>query len=405
MRVLVRVMLAVLALLATMSSPAFARERTPLILVSIDGLRAEYLKRGLTPTLTAFSTEGARATGMRPSFPVNTFPNHYTVVTGLTPDHHGITDNTLFDPARPGVKFSMGAREQVEDRFWWDGGEPIWVTAERQGVKAATMFWPGSEAPVRGVRPSIWSVYDKTMPAPDRVDRLLGWFDLPAAERPVLMTLYFEAVDTAGHGSGPRGAEVEQALRDVDAALARLVEGLKARGLYDKVNIIVVSDHGMEETAADRWIFLEEVFGPGSFESVTLGSMAGLKPTSPEAEARIVGSHDHFDCWRKGEMPARYGYGTNPRIPPVMCLAKGGWTLTTREASKNWKPKTGGAHGYDPDDVAMQAIFVARGPAFREGVVLPRFRNVSVYPLMARLLAVEPAPNDGTLADTAAALK
>jgi predicted AlkP superfamily pyrophosphatase or phosphodiesterase len=381
-----------------------AAEPTPVILVSLDGFRPEYLTRGLTPTLGGLAAGGVRARGLRPSFPVNTFPNHYAIVTGLTPDHNGIVDNTMFDPARPGVKFSMGARDQVEDRFWWDDGEPIWVTAERQGVKAATMFWPGSEAPVRGLRPSRWAVFDKTVPPFDRVDRLLGWLDLPAAERPALLTLYFETVDKAGHDFGPRSPQVDQALHDVDAMLARLVAGLEARGLTDRVNVIVVSDHGMAATAPTRWIYLDDLFGADRFRVVTQGSTAGLEPVDAAAEARIVGAHDHFDCWRKGEIPARLGYGTHARVPPVICLAKSGWTLTTREGSKKWEPRPGGAHAYDPDDIDMQAIFIARGPAFRQGVVLPRFRNVSVYPLLARLLGVEPAPNDGDLADTAPGL-
>ena len=179
-----------LAVLLFLGAPALAAERAPVILVSIDGFRAEYATRGLTPTIAALAAEGVWARdGMRPSFPVNTFPNHYSLVTGLRPDHHGITDNTLFDIARPGVKFNMYARDQVEDRFWWDGGEPVWVSAEREGIRTATMFWPGSEAAVRGVRPTTWFPYEESLPAFDRVDRLLAWLDLPPAHRPAFMTL------------------------------------------------------------------------------------------------------------------------------------------------------------------------------------------------------------------------
>ncbi len=392
--------------LAGAPAPALAQDRRPLILISIDGFRAEYLERGLTPTLDALAGAGARAEAMRPSFPVNTFPNHYTLVTGLRPDRHGLTDNTMFDGARPGVKFSMGARDQVMDRFWWDGGEPIWVTAQRQGVRAATMFWPGSEAAVRGVRPSIWHIYEEALPAFDRVDRLLGWLDLPMAERPLLMTLYFEAVDTVGHHSGPDSPELNEALRTVDLSLARLVAGLTARGLLHQVNIVIVSDHGMAPTSPDRLIVLDEQYPAGAFRWITMGSMAGLIPADAEVERRLVGRQDHHECWRKGELPARLNYGSHPRIPPVICLADAGWTLTTRERQDS-RPMTrsGGAHGYDPHDPTMQAIFVAHGPAFRSGVVLAPFDNVSVYPLLARLLDLTPAPNDGDPADTAAALR
>ena len=390
-----------------LATPALAGQRPQVIMISVDGFRADYALRGLSPTLAAMATEGAWAPeGIRPSFPSNTFPNHYTLVTGLRPDHHGITDNTLYDVARPGVKFSMGARDQVSDGFWWDGGEPIWVTAERAGLKTATMFWPGSEAQVRGVRPRIWSAYDEALPAFDRVDRLLGWLDLPAAQQPRFMTLYFEAVDTQGHRSGPDSPELNGAIGGVDAALARLVAGLKARGVYDKINIVIVADHGMSETSPERVVFVDDITPLETFTVITAGWTTSLIPRTPEAEAALVGKHPHFECWRKGEMPARFHYGTNPRIPPVICLSETGWVVTTR-ARYAERPMTriGGSHGADPEDPAMRALFVARGPDIRPGVKLPVFDNVSVYPLVMKLMGLTPQPNDGDPKATAAALR
>lgn len=401
-----RLFLALTALLV-FGGPALAADRAQVILISIDGFRADYATRGLSPTLSALAAEGAWAPeGMRPSFPSNTFPNHYTLVTGLRPDHHGITDNTLFDTARPGVKFSMGARDQVEDGFWWEGGEPIWVTAEKAGVKTATMFWPGSEAAIRGVRPSIWSPYDEEVSAFDRVDRLLAWLDLPAAEQPRFMTLYFEAVDTQGHRTGPDSPELNAAIGGVDAALARLTAGLKARGLYDKINIVVVADHGMAETSPERVVFLDDVTPIESVTVVTAGWTTSLIPLTPAAEAALVGKHPHFECWRKDELPARFHYGSNARIPPIICLSEIGWVVTTRGRYAD-RPMTriGGSHGADPETPAMRALFVAHGPAFRPGVRLPVFDNVSVYPLLMRLLGLAPQPNDGDPAATAAALR
>lgn len=394
---LVRRLCLALSALILLAAPVRAAERAPVILISIDGFRADYALRGLTPTLAALATEGAWAPdGMRPSFPSNTFPNHYTLVTGLRPDHHGITDNTLFDAARPGVKFNMGARDQVEDRFWWDGGEPVWVTAERAGIKTATMFWPGSEAPVRGVRPTTWFPYQESLAAFDRVDRLLGWFDLPPADRPGFMTLYFEAIDTQGHRFGPDSPELNQALAGVDAALARLVAGLKARGVYDRVNLVVVADHGMAETSPDRVVFLDDVAPADSFTVITAGWTTSLIPKTPEAAKALAGRHKHFRCWPKARMPRRLAYGTHPRIPPIICLSETGWVVTTR-ARYAERPMTriGGSHGADPFDPAMRALFVARGPDIRPGVRLKVFDNVSVYPFVMALLGLTPQPNDG----------
>lgn len=405
MRSLLCRLFVLLALLAP-AAPANARPRPPVILVSIDGFRVEYLQRGVTPTLTALAADGVRAGAMRPSFPVNTFPNHYTLVTGLRPDHHGLTDNTLEDAARPGVTFKMSNRAEVRDRFWWDGAEPIWVTAERRGIRTATMYWPGSEAEVRGVRPSTWLVYDEDVAAFDRVDRLLGWLDQPPQARPAFMTLYFEAVDTVGHKSGPEGPAINRALADVDAAMARLVDGLRARGLEGKVNLVVVSDHGMAPTSPDRVALLDDLVAETDYRWVTLGAVAGLVPATADAERRLVGPHDHFTCWRKGEMPERMAYGTHPRIPPVICLAETGWVITTRaRLAEHPMTTAGGSHGYDPLDPAMAALFIAHGPAFRRGVVLAPFDNVSVYPFLARLLGVKARPGDGRLEDTAAALR
>ena len=185
---------------------------TPVILISIDGFRADYLDRGFTPTLKALADGGARAERMTPSFPSLTFPNHYTLVTGLAPDHHGIVSNTFEDPALPDGKFRIGSKAAVLNRRSWDQATPIWVTAEQAGLRTGTEFWPGSEADIQGVRPSLYSVFDQKLTSNDRVDKLLSWLDLPADQRPTFMTLYFDVVDTAGHDYGPESAEVNAEL-------------------------------------------------------------------------------------------------------------------------------------------------------------------------------------------------
>ena len=181
--------------------PAAAAERPLTILISIDGFRADYIDRARTPMISRLAKDGAQA-AMRPSFPSKTFPNHYTLVTGLRPDRNGIVENNMEDPAIPGVTFRMSNHEAVVDRRWWDQGEPIWVAAERGGIKSATMFWPGSEAPIRGVRPSYWMPYNHDMPSEARVDQVLSWLDLAADRRPGFVTLYFDIVDGAGHAGG-----------------------------------------------------------------------------------------------------------------------------------------------------------------------------------------------------------
>jgi predicted AlkP superfamily pyrophosphatase or phosphodiesterase len=390
------------------SSPAAARPHVPptLILISIDGFRADYLDRGITPNLSALARGGVRGS-IHPSFPSLTFPNHYTLVTGLRPEHHGIVDNVFEDRAISDQPFSMHTEAMVTDPRWWDQGEPLWVTARNQGLKTAAMFWPGSEAPIHGVMPNAWKPFDFKMPSNARVDQVLAWMAAPPAVRPRFVTLYFDIVDTAGHHGGPGGQEVNTAIGQADAAIGRLLNGLKAQGL-ENTNIVVVADHGMADVGPDRVVYLDDLLPQASFRAVAIGPVASVIPTpghEAEVEGALVGQHDHFACWRKGEMPERLHYGHNPRIPPIVCLGQTSWVLVTHARTVDHPVVQGGAHGFDPAALEMQAVFVAHGPAFRKGVTLAAVDNVDVYPLMARVLHVRPRPNDGRLSEVIGVLR
>jgi predicted AlkP superfamily pyrophosphatase or phosphodiesterase len=367
----------------------------PVILISIDGFRADYFDRGLTPTLAALAKDGVRAQALKPAFPTLTFPNHYTLVTGLYPDHHGIVNNRMIDPVS-GKQFVYKDEKLIADPAWW-GGEPLWVSVEKQGRHAATMFWPGSDVAIDGVRPSHWLHFDGRMSPDRRVDQLLQWTDLRGAQKPVFYTLYFEQVDHAGHEHGPDSPAVNTALREIDAALARLVRGLKERGLFDATNIVIVSDHGMTPTSREHRIFLDDVVPIADVDVVTSGILAGMSAKSDAlgVERALLAPHEHMRCWRKSEVPARLHYGTNPRIPALLCLADDGWLITTHAGEKARKRFSLGEHGYDNDDANMRALFIAQGPAFRRGIVVPEFDSVDVYPLLAHLLGIQPEPNDG----------
>ncbi len=369
-----------------------------LLLVSLDGMRADYLQRGITPNLDRMMREGASAQWLTPSYPSLTFPNHYTLVTGLRPDHHGIINNTMRDQALGG--FTASDTRAVGDARWWQG-EPIWVGAERAGLRTATMFWPGSEAAVNGVRPTAWSSYDKSLSMEARVERVIGWLDLPASQRPRLITLYLEHVDTAGHDHGPDSPEVDAAIGAVDAAIGRLRAHVRQHARAVPVNLVVVSDHGMAATSIDRTIAVESLLAPDDAEVIAPGQVVGFRPRAGReaiVEQRLLAPHDHLQCWRKQDMPVRWQYGRHPRIPPFVCQAEEGWLLVhqsyiDRRRASGWSG--GGAHGYDPALPSMRAIFLAQGPAFRSGARIPAFDNVDVYPLLAHLLGITPAPNDG----------
>lgn len=397
--------LALVALLSACAAPVAkvpANDSAPrVLLVSIDGFRADYADRGYSPTLSALAAEGVQAQGMQPSFPSLTFPNHYTLVTGKYPDHHGLVDNAMFVPELG--RFTLSKRDAVGDGRWWEQADPIWVTAERQGARTATLFWPGSEASIHGVRPSEWRLYDGDLSYDARVDQVLQWLDRPAEQRPRFMTLYFEAVDTAGHYDGPDSPETNQAIAQVDAALARLVAGMKAHGQYDNVNLIVLADHGMASTPAEQRILLDKLFDPAYANIVSTGAISGIIPApghERDVEKALLRTHEHMQCWRKQALPAALHYGGNDRVPPLFCMAQVGWLIERNAASAlhHGKPLLG-EHGFDNADPAMRALFVAHGPAFKRGVTVPVFPNVDVYPLMTHVLGIQGEPGDGRLDD------
>lgn len=388
--------LRLVAALWLIAAPAAAADKPLVILISMDGFRADYLDRGITPNLSRLAAQGATG-AVRPSFPSKTFPNHYALVTGLRPDRNGVVANNMRDPGIPGVIFKMSDRAAVTDPRWWNDGTPIWVTAERAGLKSATMFWPGSEADIQGVRPSYWKPFQQALPAEARVDQVLAWLDLPAAERPALVTLYFDETDVVGHHDGPDSADLNAAVAHTDAVIGRLVAGLAARGL--KADLVITADHGMAANSPERAVYLEDVVSPDVGERLDMGAFMTLIPApgrEAEAEKALLRRHPHMTCWAKGRFPARFHYGHHRRVAPIFCLAQTGWEITTREWVAK-RPIGAGNHGFDPHSPEMAAVFVANGPSIRRGVKLRSADNVDVYPLLAHLLGVKPEKADGVL--------
>ena len=396
---------ALLALLLLVQGCATTRapDAAPtVVLVSIDGLPAAVPGSGRVPALDGFAREGVQAAWLQPSYPTLTFPNHYTLATGLRPDRHGIVNNNINDAT---LGRFVSKQASARDGRWW-GGEPIWATLQRQGGIAATMFWPGSEAQIAGQRPRYWKPFDGTLPVDARVDQVLAWLDLPSAQRPRLVTLYLEQYDVASHAAGMHSPQAMQALVTIDAGLARLRDGLRARGMDDTVNLIVLSDHGMADVPAANLVFLDDLLPADAIQVESVGQMAWLtaKPgREAEVERVLVRRHDHFQCWRKHEAPPAWHFGRNPRIPPVICQADDGWRVWLHRYPVATVLK--GEHGFAPEDVGMRAMFTAVGPSFRSGVRLPAFDNVDVYPLLARLLRITPAANDGDITPLLPALK
>ena len=389
-----------------------AEVRAPVtILIGVDGARPDYLTPTIAPNLSALAAGGVSAS-MQPSFPTKTFPNFWTMATGVRPDKSGIVGNKMDDPRRPDEHFTM----ESTDPFWWNAAKPIWIAAEQAGIRSATMFWPGSEVawggsgkPDHGVYAggafaSDWQAFNSAITSAQRVDAVIDWLRRPAATRPRFVTLYFDDVDIAGHDHGPGAPETNAAMHGVDAQIGRLQRELAALG--QTANLVIVADHGMAATSSERVIAFDAVAPADSYRLIETGPYAAIEPLPGRAAAlaaALARPHPHMQCWPKAAIPARLRYGTNPRVASFLCLAEIGWTIMPKPPTR---PFAGGAHGYDDAAPEMRAMFIASGPAFRAGVKLPSFRNTAIHPLLRQVLGIAPDPTlDGDAGIGAAALR
>ncbi len=369
------------------------------VLVSMDGFRWDYAKQFKLQNLKKIAAEGVHAKSMKPSYPSKTFPNHYSIVTGLYPDHHGIINNVFYDAAL-NESFSLSSDAKTDSRYY--GGNPIWNLAEQQGVKTASFFWPGSDIDKRN--PSYFKKYDSKIPYGARIDTVLKWLQLPEKQRPHLVTLYFDEPDHTGHNFGPLSAETKKAVIKMDSIMGALSHRLDQLEIGKKINLIIVSDHGMANISNDKkvavldylkpeWLGYKAVVNP----IMSLQAKAGCQDSIAKALKKVP----HIKFWKSTEVPKRLHYGTNPRVHDFVIEAKKGYSLVSKE-SQNIK---GGTHGYDNNEKDMHAIFYAKGPAFKVDKTVKTFQNVSVYPLIAHILGLQIGEIDGKFSDVKSMLR
>ena len=371
------------------------RDKPYLILISFDGFRHDYLDRFNLPNFRRMSERGARASAMIPVFPSLTFPNHYSLVTGLHPERHGIIENTFHDPDR-NQTYSIRDQQTVADGTWYRG-EPIWVTAETQGMVAACFFWPGSEAAIKGVRPTIWNKYDGTIANNARVDTVLGWLRLPPERRPHLITMYFSEVDYASHRNALDSSAIEAAARSVDRSLGLLIDGIDTLPIKDRIYVLVTSDHGMVETSASRNVMLGSLIDLDSVRVSFDGPVAGLHVKAGQQEARHIRDQinsrlQHGRAYLRREVPEKHRFRADPRIGDVVIIMDESWSLVGIPPLTGLIRERWGQHGWDPALPSMHAVFMISGPDIRPGTTIPAVDNVDVYPLMTELLGLRPAP-------------
>jgi len=368
-------------------------QKPSLLLVSFDGFRADYLDRFQLPNFRRVMSRGARAQSMLPVFPTITFPNHYSLVTGLYPEHHGIVENGFFDPVR-NAPYSFRNPLTVTDGSWY-GGEPIWLTAERQGMVAACFFWPGSDADVKGIRPTFWNKYDGSVPNGTRIETVLGWLQLPPERRPHLITLYFSDVDSISHRKPIGDLDVAAAVGGVDRWLGVLLDGL-AKIDPGRVLLLLTSDHGMADTAAVRTVQLGDLIDTTGIRAGYSGPVTGLHVsvaagTPQSVRDRINAGLQHGRAYLRQEVPERHHFRDSPRAGDVVVIMEEGWVIATSILNRATLQREWGEHGWDPDLPSMKAIFLIAGPGIPGGATIPEVENIDVYPLMAELLGLTPA--------------
>lgn len=376
------------------------------VLVSFDGMRHDMIDRVQTPYFDRIAGSGVRAAGLIPAYPTKTFPNHYSIATGLYPARHGIVDNAFYDPALDAT-YRLGDTIAVRDGRWY-GGEPIWVTAERQGVRTASYFWVGTEAEIDGVRPSYYKDYDGSVPYEARVDTVLHWLALPRADRPRLVMLYFDQPDYAAHEHGPDAPAVDSMVARTDTILGRLVDGIDELAIGDRVHLVLVSDHGMAPAPADQVVYLDDAVDLDGVHFINNTTQAFLYLDGDTARAAAMRTAindrlEHVTAYLPHELPERFNYQGSPRTGDLVAVADLEWVIRLRA----WRPWTGGGtHGWDPHEREMHGIFLARGPRLRSNLTIAGFENVHVHPLLAHLLGIEPAADiDGRLDALNAALR
>jgi len=392
-----RVFFAVLLVILLFGSGcAYVRseKETPyVVLVSLDAFRWDYDSLYSTPVLDDIAENGVRAERLIPSFPTKTFPNHYSIATGLYPDHHGLVNNSFYAPDLDKV-YRIGDRTMVETEAFY-GGEPIWVTAGKAGMVTASFYWVGSEAPIRGMHPDYWKTFDDEVAFGDRVDTVLKWLSLSKSKRPHLVTLYFEEPDAVSHTYGPVSPETEAMVESLDSLIGVLRKGIKRLPYAGSVNLIVLSDHGMGEIDNSRYNNIFDTLPQSMVKRIYGGTPVwAIEPAEGKTDSVIMflNMQKGVKAYRRENLPSHLHYGTHMRIPQVVLIADPGWTAGIRPTPSGHNK---GDHGFDWKWEQMHSIFYAEGPAFRKDQTVDTLFNIDIYNIISGILHLTPAPNDG----------
>jgi predicted AlkP superfamily pyrophosphatase or phosphodiesterase len=381
-------------------SLTFSQPQPYVILISFDGFRWDYCNRGITPNIELLVKDGVKASSLQPVFPTKTFPNHYSIVTGLYPENHGIIFNEFHDPYT-NSDYKIWDITEVRNSRWYRG-EAIWETLKFEGVKSASYFWPGSGVDEELKRPDYLYYYVRKDPPINKVNAAIKWLQLPYNQRPHLLTLYFSTTDHAGHYFGPDSEGNNLIIASIDSTLGFMLSELEKIGMRDSVNIVLLSDHGMTEVSMDKAINIEEILTGYNCAYSNYGPVMMIEPAKSEVDEVyeiLKKNANHFTVYRKGNIPEYLHFKNNPFISELILMADLGWSVVVDENLKRLKPETfNGNHGYDNIELDMHGFFIASGPVFKNNFSTGTLNCLDVYPLLCKIFNVTPNANiDGRL--------
>ncbi len=380
------------------SASVVFRVKSIVIMVSMDGFRWDYCSKTETNSLDELVSGGVKTESLIPVYPSRTFPNHLSIVTGLYPENHGIVSNRMYDAEWDAWYYIGEGSVPVRESRWYEG-EPIWVTAEKQNVTSAIYFWPGSDAVINGLQASHWYYYNGSVPNHKRIDKVHEWLDLPAEKQPGFIAFYFSDTDDWGHEFGPDSDDLLPVIAGLDDDIGYFMDGLKQRDIFNNVNIIVTSDHGMTAVSQDSIIFLDDYINLDDVQVVEWNTSAMMNPAAGRDSIvynQLKDKHEKMHVYRREEMPEHLHYRNHRRIPSIIAVADPGWVITSRDNyNKNIGRYSGGIHGYSPECKDMHGIFFAHGPSFKKGISVDPFQNIQIYNLIAHVLGIQASANDG----------
>lgn len=378
---------------------SFSQTEQYTILISFDGFRWDYLNRGLTPNIDQLKSNGVYAESLEPVFPTKTFPNHYSIVTGLYPDNHGIILNEFRDPVT-NAKYTIWDSSVVTNPKWYKG-ESIWENAKKQNIITASYFWPGSEIKDVKRQPNYFEKYNHNLPYDKRIEGVLNWLQLPFSERPKIIAMYFDATDSKGHRFGPNSKELNSAIQQLDSVIGKIVSGLEKLNLLSKTNIIITADHGMTELSTERIVKINELVSAETFIewSEPIMFVWPVEGKVEEVYSLLKSKESHFKTFKSIDMISEFNFGKSNLLPPIMLVADLGWMLSTHEPTERELQRFyPGNHGFRPSEKDMHGIFVASGPSFKKNFKTKILRTIDIYPLLCKINNLIPSKNiDGDL--------